>query len=373
METCLIHLLPQDSLHQIFSSLSIREILICRSLSKFFNQTLTSPSFINLLSLKPPLNLIALRPSHHHHHHRSVVSPHSYLHVYDSSCFASTPSKCWMKFPFDFIPFRSSIPVASSLGLVYLWVDSPDSSKSLVLCNPLTRKFQVLPALGSAWSRHGTVLVGPVNRVLVLTELACLYFNGVGDSWQKFSSNLVSKPRSPILVFDSLFALCDVGSPWRSQWKLFSCTLSELERSQGWKRLEKHEWGDIFDILKRPRLIRGNGKRILMVGGLKSSFSLNASCSTILILRLDLDTLEWDEVGRMPTDMFRSFQESSKFKVFGGGDRVCFSGKRIGRLAMWDNSNKAGKGEWRWVDGIPGNGDGLYRGFEYEARFTSVP
>ncbi|OVA20362.1 F-box domain [Macleaya cordata] len=371
METSLIHLLPQDTLHQIFSSLSLRQILICRSLSKFFNQTLNSPSFLHLLSLKPPLRLIALRPSHHHHHHHHHghhhhLSSHPYLHVFDPDL------NQWLRFPFDFLPFRSPIPVASSLGLVYLWVDSPDSNKSLVLCNPLTRKYQVLPQLGSAWSRHGTVLVGPAGRVLVLTELACLYFSGSG-SWLKFSSNLVSKPRSPILVFDSLFALCDVGSPWRSQWKLFSCTLTELEKSQGWKKLEKHEWGDIFDILKRPRLIRGNGKKILMVGGLKSSFSLNASCSTILILRLNLDTLEWDEVGRMPFDMFRSFQESSKFKVFGGGDRVCFSGKRIGRLAMWDYSVKEGKGEWRWVEGVPGNGDGLYRGFEFEARLTAVP
>ncbi|KAK9111260.1 hypothetical protein Scep_018779 [Stephania cephalantha] len=108
-----------------------------------------------------------------------------------------------------------------------------------------------------------------------------------------------------------------------------------------------------------------------MVGGLKSSFSINAACSTIAILRLDLGTLEWDEVGRMPEEMFRWFQESSKFKVFGGGERVCFSARRVKRLAIWDCSEE-GKGEWSWIDGVPGSGDGLCRGFLYEARLTAV-
>lgn len=205
---------------------------------------------------------------------------------------------------------------------------------------------------------------------MVLTELAALYFSGtIANQWLKFSSNLPSKPRSPILISNSVFALCDIGSPWRSQWKLFLCKLTNLTNSHNnWICLERHEWGDIFDILKRPRLVRGNGdSKILMIGGLKSTFSLNPSCSTILILRLDLESLEWEEAGRMPVEMYRCFQESSKFKVFGGGDRVCFSAKRMGKLALWDRL----KG-WRWIDGMPGNGDGLSRGFVFEARLATV-
>ncbi|CAL5386482.1 unnamed protein product [Camellia sinensis] len=368
MDSSPIYFLPQDTLHQIFSNLPLREIIRCRSVCKFFNQTLTSPSFIHLISTQPPpLRLLSLRPPHHHHHSRHVSSDAT-LHAFDPD------QNQWLRFPLTFLPFHSPQPVASSLGLVYLWADSPDSTKTLVACNPLTRQFRVLPQLGSAWSRHGSVLVGPPNRVLVLSELAALYFSGSTNNWVNFSSNLPSKPRSPILVSDScVLALCDVGSPWRSQWKLFSCTLSSLQSSQSWSRLEKHEWGDVFDILKRPRLVRGIGNRVLMIGGLRSSFSLNASCSTILILRLDLDTMEWDEAGRMPTQMFRCFQESSKFKVFGGGNRVCFSAKRVGRLVLWDYSEIVGKGEWRWIDGVPGSGDGLCRGFAFDPRLTALP
>lgn len=289
----------------------------------------------------------------------------------------------WLRLPLDFLPFPSLLPITSSHGLLYLWASSPIShnpgfinNKILIVCNPLTRQFKALPQLGSAWSRHGSVLVGAgPSQVLVLTELATLY--STTNSWLKFSSNLPSKPRSPVLIDNFILALCDVGSPWRSQWKLFKSLVIDREDqlAQKWSRLEKHEWGDVFDILKRPRLLTGGKNKVLMIGGLKSSYSLHSVCSTILILRLDLETLEWDEAGRMPPEMYRFFQDSSKFKVFGGGNRVCFSVKRVGRLALWEcfEENGCEKTEWRWIDGIPGNGDGLCRGFLLEAQLLAVP
>ncbi|KDP43010.1 hypothetical protein JCGZ_25196 [Jatropha curcas] len=394
MDASPINRLPEDTLHQIFSSLSLRQIMICRSVCKFFNQMLTSVPFMDLISTKPPLRFLALRPPHHHHHHHHhhhnhhrQVSPPPSLHVYDPE------QSQWIRFNLGFLPFRSPHPVASAGGLVYFWGDSPnstESNKSLVVCNPLTRQFKVLPQLGSAWSRHGAVLVDSANRVMVLTELAALYLaNTNANSWLTFSANLPSKPRSPILVSDSVFALCDVGSPWRSQWKLFTCKLSNLNYPNNlknsntsscssnhnrWVCLEKHEWADLFDIIKRPRLVRGKGNKLLMIGGLKSTFSLNPSCSTILILRLDLERLEWEEAGRMPMEMYKCFKESSKLKVFGNGDRVCFSAKRVGKLALWIDCG----GErtiWRWIDGAPGcgGGDGLWRGFVFEARLAALP
>ncbi|KAL9226842.1 hypothetical protein vseg_002609 [Gypsophila vaccaria] len=370
-----IYRLPQDTLHMIFLSLPLRQILVCRSVSKPFHQLLTSPSFLSLMSSHSPLSLIAIRPPHHHRsrHHHSVPShalTTSSLLAYDPS------SNRWLQFDLSFLPFSSLSPVTSTRGLLYLWANSPslpEMSKSLVVCNPLTRSYQVLPQLGSAWSKHGSVLSGSGNRIAVLTELATLYFNGSGSApknWMKFSSNLPSKPRSPVMIAESLYALCDVGSPWRSVWKLFKCDLpvSKVKTSPlGWSRVEQDEWGDVFDILKRPRLVKGLENQLLMVGGLKSSFSPNAACSTILILRLDLETLKWYEAGRMPVEMYKCYQNSSKFKVFGSGDKVCFSVKKVGKLALWDC------GEWRWIEGAPGFGDGLYRGFIFYARLDAMP
>ncbi|XP_050235046.1 SKP1-interacting partner 15 [Mercurialis annua] len=381
MEASPIYKLPQDTLHQIFSSLPLRQIMICKSVCKFFNRMLASPSFIHLISLTPPLRFLALRPPPHHHHRH--LSSQTSLHVYDPD------QNQWLRFNLSFLPFRSAPhPVASATGLVYFWCDNHRDSvnssegKSLVVCNPLTSQFKVLPQLGSAWSKHGAVLVDSANRVMVLTELAFLFLSDRNPkSWLSFSANLPSKPRSPVLVSDSVFALCDVGSPWRSQWKLFRCQLSSLNNNNNhnhnhWMCLEKHEWADLFDIIKRPRLVRGHGNRLLMIGGLKSTFSLNPSCSTILILRLDLDRLEWEEAGRMPVEMYRCFQESTKLKVFGGGDRVCFSAKRLGKLALWIDCGDEDEDCWRWIEGAPGgggSGDGLWRGFVFEARLTALP
>lgn len=149
--TAPIYLLPEDVLLQIFSSLSLRQIIVCRSVSKFFYQLLTSPSFVHHLfipSAFPPLRLIALRPPHHHHHHRQASrysSPpqqsSSVLHAFDPS------EERWLRFSLEFLPFRSLHPVAaSSLGLVYLWgdsIDSAESCRSLIACNPLTHQFKV--------------------------------------------------------------------------------------------------------------------------------------------------------------------------------------------------------------------------------------
>ncbi|CAO2840154.1 unnamed protein product [Amaranthus hypochondriacus] len=382
MDSPPIYLLPRDTLHMIFIKLPLRQIILCRSISRTFHTLLTCPSFIQLiLSHHPPLSLLALRPPHHHHTRHRQLLPHpppfSILHAFDPF------SNQWLRFDLTFLPFSSLSPVTSSLGQIYLWGDSPEfPTRSLIVCNPLTRTFRVLPQLGSAWSKHGSVLSGSGGRVVVLTELATLYWSEsekthkFNNNWLKFSSNLPSKPRSPILIGSSLYALCDVGSPWRNLWKLFACKLPEFETtSLGWSRVERNEWGDVFDILKRPRLVKGIGKKILMVGGLKSSFSLNASCSTILILRLDLESLEWDEAGRMPLEMYKCFPESSKFKVFGGGDKVCFSAKRVGKMALWDNSGKGVEycgGEWRWIEGAPGFGDGLLRGFVFDACLSIV-
>ncbi|KAK4742186.1 hypothetical protein SAY87_000187 [Trapa incisa] len=378
--TAPICLLPEDTFFQIFSSLSLRQIIVCQSVSKFFRHLLTSPSFLRylLIPAASQLRLVAVRPPHHHHHHRQSSCHPSPSQQSSSVLHAFDPSEGrWLRFSLDFLPFRYLHPIAaSSFGLVYLWgdsIDSPPSRRSLIACNPLTRQFKILPNLGSAWSRHGSVLVDSENRVMVLTELAALYYTG-SNQWLIFSSNLPSKPRSPVMVSDSVYALCDIGSPWRSQWMLFSCSLGTSHSStHHWVRREKEEWGEVFDILKRPRLVKGSSEnQILMVGGLKSSFSPSAPCSTIVILRLDLGTLEWDELGKMPLEMFRCFSEElSKFKVFGGGNRVCFLGKRAGRLAMWDCCGS--KPEWRWIDWAPGLGDGFCRGFMLDAALTRFP
>ncbi|XP_074563197.1 SKP1-interacting partner 15-like [Curcuma longa] len=368
-----IQLLPQDALHNVFGRLSLPEAVACRSVCRIFRDALSSLPFLSSL---PPLRLLALR------------------HPRCSAASADDPRPCflaldpglrrWFRLP---LPFSSSSPVTASPSLLFLWVDAASderSSRSLVVCNPLSGSHRVLPPLGSAWSRHGTVLACPDGTALVLTQLAALSCGQGTDRWLKFSLNLPSKPRSPVLMTGAIFALCDVGTPWRSLWRLFSCRLLDLGK---WAALERPEWGDVFNILKRPRLLAGaGGGRILMIGGLRSSLAADAPCSTVLILRLDLETMEWDEAGRMPPEMYRCFSggavgsmaaaaagANNKVKVFGGDGRVWFSGRRVrGKLVMWEEDEKGGCGVWTWVDGLPGSNEGVYRGFVFHAGYGAT-
>lgn len=391
-----IHLLPPDALHNVLLRLPLRDAVVCRPVSRLFHETLSH----NFLALLPSLRLLLLR------HPRPEGG--GCLHAFDPD------RRHWLRLPFSaFLPNQSFSPVASSPSLLYLWLESPSPSppslpssssstastahppKSLAVCNPFAGTYSFLPPLGSAWARHGTVLAGPGGVVLVLTELAALSYTPSGSGkWMKHPLSLPSKPRSPILASGAaaVFALCDVGTPWRSQWKLFSCPLSML--TGGWAPVERSAWGDVFEILKRPRLLAGaGGRRVLMIGGLRSSFAIDAPCSTVLILRLDLATMEWDEAGRMPPNMYRCFTGlceaaaqgnamptavaggNNKVKVFGGDGKVWFAGKRVrGKLAMWEEDELGNSGgKWDWVDGVPGYSDGVYRGFVFDGGFTAMP
>jgi hypothetical protein len=66
----------------------------------------------------------------------------------------------------------------------------------------------LLPQLGSAWVRHGgSILAGPAGTVLVLIDLATLSYTPSGSAkWMKHPLSLSSKPRSPILASDAVFA-----------------------------------------------------------------------------------------------------------------------------------------------------------------------
>ncbi|KAJ6817191.1 uncharacterized protein M6B38_411605 [Iris pallida] len=381
-----ILLLPHDSLLHILSLLPLRQLVLCRLVCRHFAASLTSPP----PATPPLLPLLALRHPRHCYPH-----PHSF-YSYDPL------SDSHLHFPLDFLPFSSTSPITSSTSLLYLWASTssadtltpcsqPKPPKSLIVSNPVTRRFKTLPQLGSAWSRHGTVLAGPAGAVIVLAELAALYYSPSIATWRKFSLNLPSKPRSPVLVDGAIYTLCDVGAPWRSQWKLFGCGIEEL--GSGWGAVEKEGWGDVFDVLKRPRLVRGGGEgRVLMVGGLRSGYGAESPCSTVMILRLDLGRMEWEEAGKMPLEMYKCFAigggvggggtggGNNKVKVFGGEGRVWFSGRRVrGRMAMWEEAGEKGEGEegdggrWRWVECVPGYGDFVYRGFVYNAGFAEIP
>lgn len=139
-----------------------------------------------------------------------------------------------------------------------------------------------------------------------------------------------------------------------------------------WSPLRNGIWDDIFDIVKDHQLIKGRGHCLLMAGGLKSSFSPNSACSTFVILELDLNSLEWDEAGRMPMEFFRHFDAEGGVDIFGGIEGVYFSSKKVGRLVFW-NFSDVGKGCWSWVDNPLGHRNVICKTFPFEPKLDAVP
>ncbi|RWR73082.1 SKP1-interacting partner 15 [Cinnamomum micranthum f. kanehirae] len=359
--------LPFDLLFTIFSLLPLPEIILCRSVCRLFLQALTSLSFLRLRP-RVPLLIVPYPPIHYLYHSSSsssVVLP----------LFFDPFLNQWVRLPLDFItPFQSTkitlVPVASSSGLLYLW-SYPDNT--LIVCNPITRRFRVLLTLGCSWSLHkATVIVGSASdgEVIVFHGLSALYYSRTAG---RIFTYVPYKCRSPILVSKTLFALCDISQSNRgeSRWRIFLCNLPHQFRIRAWERVDKkYEWESLLDSLEQPYLIHGRANEILMVGALKSNTAAASSpfplCSTFLIIRLDLERLEWKEAGRMPLEMFKCFKDSFMFKAFGGWGWVCFRGNLAPRLAMWSSSSS----DWRWVN------DGLntrHCKFVFDAMLTYVP
>ncbi|KAK4747645.1 hypothetical protein SAY87_014231 [Trapa incisa] len=142
--TAPICLLPEDALLQIFSSLSLRQIIVCQSVPKFFRHLLTSPFFARhlLVPVGSQLRLVSVRPPRHrrhNHHHRkdSCHSPPSQksstvLHAFDPS------EDRWLRFSLEFLPFRYLHPI-----------QRPRSAWSIYGASPLPRlrlEGRLLPA-----------------------------------------------------------------------------------------------------------------------------------------------------------------------------------------------------------------------------------
>ncbi|CAA0813381.1 SKP1-interacting partner 15 [Striga hermonthica] len=335
--------LPPEILLLVFLRLPLRHIAVSHCVCRSLCATLSSPHFLRLLSLQRLL-LLTLCPS--------FPSPIPYAYDPDSDR--------WLHLSLSFLPFvgRRHV-IAASHGRVYLWAASTSddeeeekqsSPKALVVCNPLTGWFVTLPKLGSVWAHHGSVICGPDGSVLLLTDLAVMYSRR-GGAWRNFSSELPTMPRTPVIISDSILLLCNLGAIWRPRWAIYSGSLQKRRTSIPWTRLEGKEWDKIFAFLKCPSLVQtGDDRGMYVVGGLMSSNMQSSVCLTIVIIRFDLETMWLKREAHMPTSMFKYFKTCGKYKVFGGGNRVCFSAYGIGKMAVWEGSET---GKWGWVDSVP--------------------
>ncbi|KAI4964912.1 hypothetical protein ZWY2020_057891 [Hordeum vulgare] len=172
------------------------------------------------------------------------------FHAFDPDC------RCWLCLPFtSFLPHQAFSPVASFGSLLYLW--------ALAVCNPGEHSYRLLPLLDPP-GHATTLLAGP-------------------------AASCLSSPSSPRLL------------PLSEGSGKDEATLRSLRRGahpSRWRtrRLRAYDVGTLAQPVEADPA--QHGRCILMIGGLVVLPSMRL-CSTVLILRLDLSTMEWDEAGWM--------------------------------------------------------------------------
>lgn len=357
--------LPKDVLERVFSYLPLVDVVRSISVCKHWNQILASIQFLRhyskLTHNNSWLTLI------HDQGDDGMANNRRLLNFYDPSLHR------FYELDLSFLPPRFILPVAASRGLIC--VAESNATHSLCLCNPLTKKYRMLPPLYDLIAFPVTLMIedpeSESHKILIMADGLRAYYSPHNNRWIRFGCESF-RPRSPVMAFNGvIYGLEDVGSAWHPRWRLASLKIDDVFGGF-WSPVRNDIWDDIFDIVKEPRLIKGRGDCLLMAGGLKSSLSLNSACSTFVILELDLNSLEWDEAGRMPMEFFHHFDAGGGVNIFGGIEGVYFSSRKVRRLVFWDFSD-AGKGCWSWVDNPPEQRNVIRKTFPFDPRLDSVP
>ncbi|XP_057841098.1 SKP1-interacting partner 15 [Cryptomeria japonica] len=351
---------PGDVLERVFFRLPLLDVARSLSVCKRWQCLLSSPHFILHYSKSAEnSNSWVLLTDYN-----GTALPHNsrLVHFYDPHLHKS------LKVDLSFLPIELTIPVASSQGLLCV---SAHNTNLLCTCNPLTKAYKILPSPNTLPFLSLTlILEGPVfesHKILVISDDLQTMYSPEENRWIDLASQ-GRRPKSAVTVSNGfLFGFEDVGSDWHPRWTLVCCNINEGLLL--WEPV-RHNWEDMYDIIKEPCLIRGREGFLFMAGGLKASLSLNSACSAFVIMELDLKSLEWNEAGRMPAEFYECFDPQGQFSIFGGKEGVYFSGRKVGRLVLWD----AGKGCWQWVDCASiESGNAFFRGFAFDPRLDAVP
>ena len=368
--------LPKDILENIFARLPVTDIARSRVVCESWRSLLSSEDFLVRYKISNDEKWVAVFDENGLNKERMLI-------LYNASL------KTWHHVSLCFLPNEFTYAVASSGGLLCV-AGQPNGKNVLCVCNPFTRCYKILPELDQEPSIPVVVMIeskkghtesgkshekkrnmGAHFQILALRgDVVALYSTKHGN-WQAFNTGLPYRPRSPVACEGIVYGLQNMGSPWKSSWRLVYAKLNELCCKEVWCAINRPEWGEILDILRQPRLLESNSS-LLLTGGLRRGVA--NFCSTFIILKLDLISLEWSEAQRMPFAFYKHFDPGADFKIFGGRGMVYFSSKNPGKLVACDLSG-SGDRIWSWVEGCPSNyqKNGLCKGFPLKPRFDLFP
>lgn len=328
MEDHIWALLPEDLLMEVLARvppfLIFRLMPVCRR----WNSILQDRSFLAAHSRVPS-------------HGPCLLTFWKSSQAYQCSVF-SLPLKTWYKIPFGFLPDWAFWLVGSSGGLLCLsGYDGLDFK--ILVCNPLTQTWKVLPSMHHNQQRQLTLVVDQVDHAFKViatggdilgdqTLPTEVYYSRL-DSWS------VHQVMPAVTLCSSKIAFCDS--------RLYLETLSPLGLMM--YRVDMGRWEHI--PAKFPRslldgyLVAGAKKRLFLVGRI----GLFSTLQSIRIWELDHAKTAWVEISRMPPKYFRALLRLSadRFDCFGQDNQICFTSWNQGKGLLYDVDKKA----WSWIVG----------------------
>ncbi|KAH7365605.1 hypothetical protein KP509_18G036800 [Ceratopteris richardii] len=335
--------MPKDIIEAIFLHLSTFDIARGRTVCKFWDGVLRNREFLIKHAESNTEDWLALFS------HSPVDEKRKLLLYNDASCL-------WHAISLDFLPSEFTDVIAADGGLVCI-AGQFHRVYSICVCNIVTRTYKILPHIDEVPYAGAMIVKKQKVDAECSYEIAVLLVNAVAftsssrSTWVKYSTMLSSMPQSPVMCNRVLYGLQNMLSPWKSNWRLVYAKLDDTSCKEVWSELYHPTWGGIIDILHQPCLVESIGC-LLLVGGLGHSLTTN-SCITLIILKLDLGTLEWSEATRMPQEFYKHFDCNEDLSIFSHNGNVSLFSKAIcGHLVCKLADGQSGT-LWQWVEGCP--------------------
>ncbi|CAI8591982.1 unnamed protein product [Vicia faba] len=327
MEDNIWAMLPEDLLHEILARIPPFLIFRLRLVCKRWNSLLQDSSFFKFHSSVPSDGPCVLSFC------KSSLIPQCSVY--------SLPLKAWYRMSFTFLPHWAIWLVGSSGGLV-CFSGCEGSVFCILVCNPLTQTWRILPSMHFNQQRQLIMVVDRSDRSfkVIATNDICSdkslpteIYDSKEDRWSVHQTMPASN------LCSSKMAYCDS--------RLYLETLSPLGLMM--YRLDINSWEHIPARFPRSLLdgylVAGTQKRLFLVGRI----GLYSTLQSIKIWELDHAKILWVEISRMPPKNFRSLLRLSaeRFECFGLDNLICFTSYNQGKGLLFDVDKKI----WSWIGG----------------------
>ncbi|MCO5553708.1 hypothetical protein L7F22_007234 [Adiantum nelumboides] len=348
---CSLHPTLQPHLWRELPHELIERILAFLPISSIFRFSVVCKSWRNLLFSRPFLRFRSQIPFYHHLHRHQQQHSTYFLALnrsrYQQLSAYEVLSKKWYSFPLDFLP-TVAYPISSAGGLICFLSSNLDTgSATLIVCNPLTKKWKELPSM--ICKRAPLVVSMIVDRKAMSYKI--LVAGGLEDSnlnrrmtemydsktgkWVHCGPLPPDEDISRSMVEYCGYYLCLTRGPG-------SGLLAFNLQTQLWIKMKT---GKIPGYSKFRHLVECRGS-ILVIGKAWRRYVLG-----LYIWCLDPKTLRWREVGKMPRAICDQFFSSPSecFYCTAQGHLIFFSRYFYNQGLVYNTVENS----WQQVAGCP--------------------